>query len=190
MGGAKHYDGVRSRSEKSIEIDFVYRGTRCRETFKLAPTPANLKRVAQHRAVILEAIAHDTFDYAITFPESKNRFKFAERPQSAGLQLEDYLESWILGKKRQLKSSTWDSYNKIVTMLNMTSLGRVLLPELRRTHVKEWCAAQATSNKWLSNVQSVLRSALQDALDDDLIETNPLYGWKYEPAKSHVSICL
>ncbi len=184
MGGAKHYDGVRSRSEKSIEIDFVYRGTRCRETFKLAPTPANLKRVAQHRAVILEAIAHDTFDYAITFPESKNRFKFAERPQSAGLQLEDYLESWILGKKRQLKSSTWDSYNKIVTMLNMTSLGRVLLPELRRTHVKEWCAAQATSNKWLSNVQSVLRSALQDALDDDLIETNPLYGWKYENAET------
>lgn len=184
MGGAKHYDGVRSRSEKSIEIDFVYRGTRCRETFKLAPTPANLKRVAQHRAVILEAIAHNTFDYAITFPESKNRFKFAERPQSAGLQLEDYLESWILGKKRQLKSSTWDSYNKIVTMLNMTSLGRVRLPELRRTHVKEWCTAQTTSNKWLANVQSVLRSALQDALDDDLIETNPLYGWKYENAET------
>lgn len=57
MGGAKHYDGVRSRSEKSIEIDFVYRGTRCRETFKLAPTPANLKRVAQHRAIILEPTA-------------------------------------------------------------------------------------------------------------------------------------
>jgi integrase len=184
MGGTKHYDGVRSRSEKSIEIDFIYRGIRCRETFRVTPTPANLKRVAQHRSVILEAIAHDTFDYAITFPTSKNRFKFAARQQSAGLKLEEYLETWIERKKRQLKASTWASYNKIVTMLNKTSLGRVLLPELRRAHVKEWCTAQNTSNKWLANVQSVLRSALQDAMDDDLIESNPLYGWKYQNAET------
>lgn len=182
MGGARHYDGVRARSEKSIEIDFRFRGQRCRETFGLAPTPANLKKVAQHRAAILDAIARNVFDYATTFPESRNRFKFAERPQSAGLLLEDYLESWITGKKKQLKASTWDGYNKIVTMLNKTGLGRVYLPDLRRTHIKQWCQQQECGNKWLANVQSCLRTALQDALDDDLIETNPLYGWKYENA--------
>lgn len=182
MGGARSYDGVRSRSEKSIEIDFIFRGQRCRETFKVAPTPANLKKVSQHRAAILDAIAHNTFDYAVTFPESKNRFKFADRPQSAGTLLEDYLEGWIKGKKKQLKASTWAGYNKIVTMINQTDLGRVLLPDLRRVHVRDWCKKQETSNKWLANVQSVLRSALQDAIDDDLIETNPLYGWKYENA--------
>ncbi len=187
MGGTKHYDGVRSRSEKSIEIDFTYRGIRCRETFRLAPTTANLKRVSQHRAVILDAIARDTFDYAVTFPESKNRFKFADLPQSTGLKLEDYLEAWLIRKRRQLKSSTFASYEKIVAMLTRADnprLGAIHLPELRRQHVKAWCAAQTTSNKWLSNVQSVLRSALQDALDDDLIETNPLYGWKFENAET------
>lgn len=182
MGGAKHYDGVRSRSAKSIEIDFIFRGERCRETFKIAPTPSNLKKVAQHRAAILDAIARGTFDYSVTFPDSKNRFKFAERPQSAGTRLEEYLETWIMGKQKQLKSSTWAGYNKIVTMINQTDLGRILLPDLRRTHVRDWCKKQASSNKWLANVQSVLRSALQEALDDDLIETNPLYGWKYENA--------
>lgn len=183
MGGTRQYEGVRSRSEKSIEIDFVYRGIRCRETFRLAPTPANLKRVSQHRAVVLEAIAHGTFDYAVTFPDSKNRFKFAERPQSAGLRLEDYLESWIKAKKKQLKASTYTGYEKIVTMLTAATtprLGAIYLPNLRRAHIKEWCSHQESSNKWLANVQSVLRSALQDALDDDLIEINPLYGWKYE----------
>lgn len=184
MGGTRTYDGVRSRSQKSIEIDFIYRGQRCRETFRIAPTPTNLKKVAQHRAAILEAIAHDTFDYAVTFPESKNRFKFAERPQSAGTLLEDYLETWIKAKKKQLKASTWAGYNKIVTMLNTTELGRVLLPDLKRAHVKAWCQKQDCSNKWLANVQSVLRSALQDALDDDLLDTNPLYGWKYENAET------
>lgn len=182
MGGTKHYDGVRSRSSKSIEIDFIFRGERCRETFKIPPTPANLKKVAQHRAAILDAIGRNEFDYAVTFPESKKRFKFADRPQSAGTLLEDYLETWIKAKKKQLKASTWAGYDKIVTMLNRTDIGRILLPELRRTHVKAWCQKQECSNKWLANVQSVLRSALQDALDDDLIETNPLYGWKYENA--------
>lgn len=184
MGGTKHYDGVRARGETSIQIDFRYRGERCRETFKIAPTPANLKRVAQHRATILDAIARNEFDYAVTFPESNNRFKFAERPQSAGMKLEDYLEDWIGKKKKQLKASTWDGYRKIVTMLTASDLGRIFLPELRRAHVKAWCIKQECGNKWLANVQSCLRTALQDALDDDLIETNPLYGWKYENAEA------
>lgn len=184
MGGTKQYDGVRSRSQKSIEIDFIFRGQRCRETFKVPPTPANLKRVAQHRAAILDAIARNEFDYATTFPDSKNRFRFADRPQSAGTLFEDYLTGWIEAKRKQLKSSTWSGYNKIVAMLIKDEIGRVLLPDLKRAHIKAWCQRQTCSNKWLANVQSVMRSALQDALDDDLIEVNPLYGWKYENAEA------
>lgn len=184
MGRAKDYEGVRARSDKSIEIDFRYRGERCRETFKLAPTPANLRRVAQHRAAILDAIAHGTFDYAVTFPESNNRHKFADNQKASGLLVEDYLENWLKAKKKQLKASTFAGYNKVVTMLNKTDIGRIELTELRRAHVKAWCVKQECSNKWLANVQSVLRSALQDALDDDLLEVNPLYGWKYENAEA------
>lgn len=69
MGRTKQYDEVRSRNAKSIEIDFVFRGQRCRETFRIAPTPANLKKVSQHRATILDAIARNVFDYAATFPD-------------------------------------------------------------------------------------------------------------------------
>lgn len=36
------------------------------------------------------------------------------------------------------------------------------------------------SNKRLANLQSVLRTALQDAVMDEIIESNPLYGWSYE----------
>ncbi len=35
------------------------------------------------------------------------------------------------------------------------------------------------SNKRFSNIQSCFRSALTDAKNDELIETNPLYQWKY-----------
>lgn len=182
MGGTRNYDGVRARSDKSIEIDFRYRGIRCRETFKIPPTATNLKKVAQHRAAILDAIERGVFDYAVTFPESNNRFKFAARPQGAGLRLDKYLEGWIEAKRKQVKSSTWAGYSKIVRMINLTQLGSILLPELKRADIKTWCKDQTCGNKWLANVQSVLRSALQDALDDDLIEINPMYGWKYENA--------
>lgn len=182
MGGDKRYDGVRSRSTKSIEIDFQYQGVRCRETFRLAPTPANLRRVALHRAAIIDAIERGTFDYATTFPDSSARFRFAERPQSAGLSMERYLESWIDGKRKELKASTWAGYSKIVSVLTRSGLGKVYLPDLRRSHVRDWCKQQSCGNKWLANVQSCLRTALHDALDDDLIETNPMAGWKYENA--------
>lgn len=181
MGRAKNYDGVRPRGD-SIQIDFRYLKIRCRETFKIPPTPANLKRVSQHRATILDAIARGVFDYSVTFPNSPNRFKFSEQPQGANLKLEDYLETWIDAKKKQLKASTWAGYRKIVTMICRTKLGPMLLPEIKRSSIKAWCQKQECSNKWLSNVQSCLRTALQDAVDDDLIEVNPLYGWKYENA--------
>lgn len=182
MGRERKFDGVSPRTDKSVEIDFRFRGVRCRETFKVAPTPANLKRIAQHRAAILDAIARGEFDYATTFPESKARFKFMSSPRAAGVTLADYLEKWLEGKRRQLKSSTADGYAKVVSVVSASDLGAVFLPDLRRTHVRDWCRSKTSSNKWLANVQSVLRSALRDALDDELIEENPLAGWKYENA--------
>ncbi|KAB8060472.1 phage baseplate assembly protein V [Janthinobacterium violaceinigrum] len=55
--------GVKAASESSIEITFMYRGTRCRERIALKPTSANLKRAENHRAAILHAIATNSFDY-------------------------------------------------------------------------------------------------------------------------------
>lgn len=179
MGGKRGYEGVRSRADNSIEIDFRYKGVRCRETIKLPPTPANLKRASIHRAAVLDAIARGTFDYAVTFPNSRNRLKFSPCPVGAGVTLASYLPDWLKSKRMQIKASTFDGYEKIVNMLVMDAIGKIEIQELRRSHVRQWCQGKHTGNKWLANVQSVLRTALQDALDDDLIEANPLHQWKY-----------
>ena len=178
MGDERKRTGVRATSETSIQIDFVYKTRRCRERLKLKPTPPNLKRAEQHRAAILDAIERGTFDYATTFPESPNRFLFAEY-QGAGYKLEDWLEKWLERQKKHLKSSTLEGYRKIVFNILIPEFGRKTLTELRRSDMREWCDKQTSGNKRLSNVQSVLRAALQAALDDDLIETNPFYGWVY-----------
>ena len=62
--------GVRAISESTIEIDFRYRGVRCRERIKRKPTSANVKAAARYREAILDAIERGTFDYAYTFPDS------------------------------------------------------------------------------------------------------------------------
>lgn len=178
MGGKRERTGVRAASETSINIDFIYRGIRCKERIKLTPTPANLKRAAQHRAAILDAIERGTFDYAVTFPDSPRRFLFAEN-KGAGYALESYLETWLERQRQHLKSSTWDDYRKIVFNTLIPAFGKIHLPDLKRGDIRAWCEQQAVTNKRLANVQSVLRAALQDAIDDELIEANPLYGWKF-----------
>jgi integrase len=170
--------GVKAASETSIEITFTYRGQRCRERIKLAPTPANLKRATQHRAAILDAIQKGTFEYRVTFPDSPRAAIFAER-QGEILSVEKYLDDWLERQRPHLKASTYDGYRKTVINHLTPGLGKHLLSDLKRTHIKDWCASLKTTNKTMRNRLSVLRAALGEAVQDELIEANPLYGWQW-----------
>ena len=170
--------GVKAASESSIEISFMYRDTRCRERIALKPTPANLKRAENHRAAILHAIATNSFDYALTFPKSANAIKFATQKGDV-LLLEGYLETWLDEQKAHLKSSTHNGYRKIIGGQLIPWFGHLRLSSLGKKEVKEKLKDVDASNKTLANVQSVLRKAIDDAVEDELLETNPLAGWCY-----------
>lgn len=180
MGSRGQYDGVRPASDSSIEIDFYYAGRRCRERIKLQPTPANLKRAANHRAAVLDAIERGVFDYATTFPGSKNAEKFARKSEAAELTVRDYLERWIDSKAPTVKASTEDGYRKAIKGRLVPALGDTLLMELKRGDVRTMCEAIEATNKRIANVLSVLRSALDDAVGDELIDTNCIAGWTYQ----------
>lgn len=175
--------GVREVSKTSYEVTFSYRGERCRERIKIKPSPANRKRVENWLGSIKDSIDKGTFDYAVTFPDSKNRFKYQTTAQ--GLLLSDYLDNWLEQKQKTIKASTHLSYFKACKLIIRAFHG-MYLDELKRPAIKKWLSQLNSSNKNLTNLQSVLRSALQDAVHDDIIEINPLYGWKYtnnEPPK-------
>ncbi|SFI30711.1 site-specific integrase [Nitrosomonas sp. Nm34] len=175
MGGNK-YPGVRESSDSSIEIDFYYKGQRCRERLNLKPTPANLKKASLYRAAILSAIESGTFDYSYTFPKSKNAIKFAPSQYT----VEIYLREWLANKKPTLKASTADNYRKIIENLFIPKFGKKLLTSLSRADIRTWTAGMNCTNKRLSNILSPIRTALQDAAHDDLIQSNPLLGWTYQ----------
>jgi len=103
MGGRG--DGVRSRGS-SIQIDFRWKGQRCRETLKLEPTKANQLYASRLRSTILNAIATGTFQYSDYFPES---------PRAAGekgrqIKVADALTSWLDSIKKTIAHSTWIGY--------------------------------------------------------------------------------
>jgi len=186
MGGKRQYPGIRTGSDSTIEIDFRYRGERCRERLKFEPTPANLKRAAQHRAAVLDAIARGVFDYAATFPGSKNAARFTPAPLAAGLTLKKYIEAWIDSKAQTIKASTADGYRKAIKGRIVPDLGDILLVDLKRGNVRKMCEGITASNKRISNILSVLRAALTDAVDDEILEHNCIREWTFarnEPPK-------
>lgn len=170
--------GVRQATQSSYEISFTFKGVRCRERIKLKPCPANLKRVINHLGGINAAIDNGTFDYATTFPNSKRRFHFLDK-SGENILCEIYFDAWISGKAKQIKASTQKDYLKIINNLIIPQFKGVFIADIKRPALREWFATMQCGNKRLTNIQSVLRSALQDALMDELIQVNPMSGWKY-----------
>jgi integrase len=170
--------GVRLRSQSSIEIDFYYRNMRCRERLKLLPTPKNIAYCAKLKARIEHEIATGEFDYAKHFPDSPRAKLFSKLPGDA-LTLKTYLKAWLAEEAQNIKHSTCLGYTKILQYHLLPTFGKLSLSELRRKHIYDWVSKHADmSAKRVRNILSVLRIALDAALERELIEANPLVGFK------------
>ncbi len=177
--------GVKPASNSSIEIAFSYRGVRCRERIKLPPTPKNLKYCDRLKARIEDEIARNAFNYAEHFPNSPKALLLSPQP-GAAIKLERYLDRWLKDCKDEVKSSTWNGYKKIVNNQLIPNFGHLALTVIRRRHVKEWARSKDISAKTIGNIISPLRIALDEAVDDELIDINPLAGWKIKRKNSGV----
>lgn len=173
----REYTGVRTVSDTSIEIAFTYRGVRCRERLKLKPTPANLKAASRHREAILDAIAHGTFDYQYTFPDSPRAAQFSPEP-GARISTKDYLDRWVNRLESELKASTYLTYRRIIKNQLIPQFGAKALTDIKWRDIRDWIREKDGIPKTMVNILSVLRTALDEALEDELIDSNPLAGSK------------
>lgn len=155
----------------------MYRGVRCRERVSLKPTATNLKKAQQHKAAIEHAIAQGSFDYSVTFPGSPRAAKFA--PETSQETVGGFLTRWLEAKRKHVSSSTFDGYRKIIELRLVPALGHLLVVDLKRKAIRDWLDGLEISNKTLSNIQSCLRSAMNDAVDEEMVDINPLSGWTY-----------
>lgn len=175
--------GVRVASKTSIEINFRYRGTLCRERLKLKPTPTNLTRADRFRSSVVLAIENGTFEYDISFPDSirAKQFNPATAPKTS---TESHLDTWLDWQKSHLKASTWKDYQKIIRGHILPSFSNTELADINKIEIRQWCSTITAGNKRIANILSVFRSALQSALDNGLITSNPLDGFSYKRKES------
>ena len=162
--------GVEAR-ETSIRISFVLEGQPRKETLKtdgspLAPTPANLKYAHRLADEIKQKIRYGTFVYADYFPASPNA------TTGQGSTVGDRLDTWMAGQVGK-EASTLKGYRTAAKWWK-AQLGAKLARGLVKSDI---LAALATEPKWTgktrNNKMSVLRQALQLAVDDGAMVTNP-----------------
>lgn len=174
---ARDGTGIRKATENSIQIEFTYQSKRCRERIKCAPTDANFRKIALFRETVINEIEEGIFDYAKTFPDSKRANEFIEKVDHV-LLVSDCLNRWLDEKEKQTKASSYQTYKKRVTMLEKL-FGHFPAEAIRKVDVKDWCKTLTVCNKSIRSYTQPLSSAIQLAVDDELIETNPLAGFKY-----------
>ena len=177
--------GVRAATSRSIEIDFYYRGARCRERLKLPPTAANLKFAANLKAQVESEIARGSFEYAKFFPDSKRAVTLSKLP-GAALTIGKSLETWLAGMKSQIEHTTHRDYDLAIQNVWVPAFGTKRLTELTRGDLKEWVSAQTCGLKRIRNLLLPMRGMFTQAMEDEQIGSNPFIGWtprKIEPPK-------
>lgn len=162
---------------KSLQIFFVYKGVRCRESLRLEPTGPNIKFAEGLRAEIQRRIANDSFKYGDYFPESPRAKLFGHvvTKKTVGELLRAQLKAYELAVANgQMSPSTADGYAKIINGRLLTEFDTVPVAQLAPSALREWVASLGVTAKTARNILSVFRSTLDDAVNDELIQRNPL----------------
>lgn len=162
---------------KSLQISFNFRGTQCRETLRLDPSAANIKYADGLRLEINRKIKDGIFRYAEYFPDSPKAALFGQAP--AKKTIGDLLRTALTGyetavKNGQMSPSTLAGYKKVINGHLLPKFDKTTLKDLTPSLLREWIGGLGVTAKTARNIVSPLRSVLDDAMNDELIDHNPL----------------
>lgn len=166
--------GIRAVGVEAIQIDFRWKGVRCRERIRLPPTARNLRYAARLKATIEHEIATGTFDYTHHFPKSPRARVSGVQP---GLSLRTALLAYVESLSGSIEPETLTKYRHDARTV-ADWFPRHTLQSLTRGEVRKKLSEQNLSRKRLLNLLTPLRGALAQALDDGAIEKNPLSGFR------------
>jgi integrase len=181
---------VRAKDGK-LFFDFLWRGVRCKEYTGLADTPDNRRRCEQKMLVVKRAILRKTFDYRQHFPRgSRLHLFFPENHthEGAATTFAVYIASWhkrrspflpdgSVGIDTELHPSTWIHDESLIRRHFIPAFGPLRLDEIDVPRCREFRRAlvdAGLSGKTISNVVGLLHKAFSDAVEEGLIERNPV----------------
>lgn len=159
-------------SGETINITFTYKGVKCREPLSnLEVNNKNLKYAERTLGEIHNKIERGTFIYAEYFPRSVRLkiFGNAATGKTVKMYLDEYLK---ICETRNLSPSTIGGYKKCRSALS--ELHIFPASELTPAALKTWIQNQKTTLKTIRNQLSFLRSSLDEAITDGVLQINPV----------------
>jgi integrase len=179
----------------TLFLDFRYRGQRCREYTALPDTPANRKRLEKALAKIEADVAAGTFDYAATFPTSRNvpsgpaptspvgaapmsatsvAAAVAEASASAMPFFRDFVTTWLAEHKVEWRRSHIKVLNSTLNGHLLPAFGDKPVGTITKSDVfafraklaeKPGRTGEKLSAKRINNILAVMRQVMADAAD-------------------------
>ncbi|WP_140186952.1 site-specific integrase [Providencia stuartii] len=159
------------RTGETINISFTFKGVHCREPLSnLEVNPKNIKYAERLLGEIYNKIEKGIFSYVEYFPKSSKLKIFGNKHK--GRNINEYLDEYLdICETRGLSPSTIGGYKKCKSALS--TLHDLSVVDLTPGILKTWIQKQKTSLKTIRNQLSFLRSALDEAVTDGLITSNP-----------------
>ena len=170
--------GIRIRTyasgKRALEIQFQFRGVTCKEMLsRLDPDKKGDQRYAINlKAEIENAIERQTFRYTDYFPDSRRARLFGHAVST--VTIKELLEEWLKDVKRTHPHSTYRCYRKSCNAHLLPEFGSVRARELTPQLIREWIRSRSGTLKSIRNDLTPLRAVLDRALNDDLIDGNPI----------------
>ena len=161
------YPGVRIRGD-SLQIDFYYRGVRCRETLTIPPTPTNIKKAADLRGRIRHDIAFNQFNYMDYFPESVQARKFGTT-LAANTTIADAIDWWWAAQKQHHRRKTIENYENDIKNHIKPGIGHILLRDITTRVIKDWINAKELAVSTNNNILIPLRKMFAEAYSEDTV---------------------
>lgn len=177
-GSEKIERGIRIRTytsgKRAIEIQFQFRGVTCKEMLSsLNPDKKGDQRYAINlKAEIENAIERQTFRYTDYFPDSRRARLFGHAVSTVTIQ--ELLKEWLKDIERTHPHSTYRCYRKSCNAHLIPEFGIIRARELTPQKIREWIRSRTGSLKSIRNDLTPLRAILDRALNDDIIDRNPL----------------
>lgn len=163
--------GIRTRGN-SLQLDFYYKGVRCRETLRIPPTRANILYAESKLAAIKYAIETGQFEYLKFFPGSKRGQKLFGG--SSNTPIAELLQKFLKTLPSDVSPSTRRDYQSAVDCHLLAAFGDIRIGDLQASMVEEWRVTLEISAKRINNVLIPLRTVTRKAARDRMIPSDPL----------------
>jgi len=182
MGTKTVSTGVELRSgerTESIRIYFTYRGVDCREPLRLPHTKQNIAYAMRRRGEVINAIERGTFVYSDFFPESPRARLFCppvlptDAPPQSDATIGALLREYLVVAKRNLALSSYNCYQQVADDHLFPMWDSKPVAELTTRELRNWIMTLEGKRKTVQLILTPLRNTLEQALVDELVETNP-----------------